>query len=149
MLQVRIYGDYSSADSPEFKAVQSLIQQYHIGSVYLGARLRGPNLVRPEPAQVAGILNELQRTSKLPLLVGSDLERGLASRLSEVPDFPFPMAFGAVADPAAVERAAAVTAQEARAIGIHWAFAPVADINSNALNPIINTRSFGDDPATC
>lgn len=147
MLQVRVYGDYSSLTSPDFVAIRDQIVRYHIGSVDLGARMQGPNLMKPTPEQVAAVINELQRASKLPLLVGSDLERGLASRLSDVPDLPFPMAFGAVADPAMVERAAAMTAGEARAVGIQWAFAPVADINSNALNPIINTRSFGDDPA--
>ena len=146
MLQLRVYGDYEMLKSPEFLYTQSLIQRYHIGSLDLGARQKGANLSKPTPERVAAVLNELQRGSKLPLLVGSDLERGLASRLSGVPDFPFPMAFGAANDPAAVERSAAITAREARAIGIHWAFGPVADLNSNALNPIINTRSFGDDP---
>jgi len=147
MLQIRFVGDYASLTSPEFIAVRDEMNQYHIGSLTMGARMAGPNLVKGSPEQVAAIINELQRSSKLPLLIGADIERGLASRLSGVPDFPFPMAFGAAADPAAVKRFAHITATEARAIGITWAYAPVADLNSNPQNPIINTRSFGDDPA--
>jgi beta-glucosidase-like glycosyl hydrolase len=56
------------------------------------------------------------------------------------------MAFGAVGDTKEVEHFTAVTAQQARAIGVQWAFAPVADVNSNPANPVINTRSFGEDP---
>jgi len=146
MLQVRIYGDYLDFNDPTYRFVVDQIQKYHIGSVDLAGRMSGPNLVKGTPAQVAAITNQLQRASKLPLLVGADIERGLASRLSEVPDFPFAMAFGAIDDAKMVEEFGATTAREARAVGIHWAFAPVADVNSNPANPIINTRSFGEDP---
>src|SRR5262249_6318787 len=74
-------------------------------------------------------------------------ERGLASRVSSTPEFPDAMAFGAAGSPAYAEKFGAITAEEARAIGIHWNFSPVADVNSNPNNPIINTRSFGEDPA--
>ena len=147
MFQVRAYGDYKTFDSPDFLELRHEIERYHVGSLDIGARMAGPNLVKGTPEQVAGITNELQRISKIPLLIGADLERGLASRLSQMPEFPFPMAFGAIGDPKAAEQFGAVTAEEARAVGIQWAFAPVADINSNPQNPIINTRSFGDDPA--
>ncbi len=147
MLQMRFTGDYASLTSPDLLAVRDQIERYHIGSLTLGARMGGPNLIKGSPEQVAIIINELQRGPKIPLLIGADIERGLASRLSEVPDFPFPRAFGASGDMAAVERFGRITAEEARAVGITWAYAPVADLNSNAQNPIINTRSFGDDPA--
>jgi len=146
MLQVRVYADYYDLGDPAYRLVADQIQRYHIGSVDLGARMSGPNLRKGSPTQVARIINHLQQISELPLLVGADIERGLASRLSDVPDFPFPMAFGAIDDPRTVEEFGAVTAREARAVGIHWAFAPVADVNSNPDNPIINTRSFGEDP---
>lgn len=147
LLQVRFSGDYSSPSSSELQVIRAEIQRYHIGSAVLGARMDGPNLVKGSPEQVAGIINELQRGQKIPLLIGADIERGLASRVSGVPDFPFPMAFGAVGDLAVAERFGRITAEEARAVGITWAYAPVADLNSNPKNPIINTRSFGDDPA--
>ena len=146
MLQVRIYADYQDLPNPEYLYVRDQIRKYHIGSVDLDARMIGPNLVKASPLQVAKTLNQLQSDSELPLLVGADIERGLASRVSQVPEFPFPMAFGAIADPELVEQFGAIAALEARAIGIHWAFGPVADVNSNPANPIINTRSFGEDP---
>jgi beta-N-acetylhexosaminidase len=78
----------------------SEIHRFHIGSVELSSRMAGPNLVKPSPLQVVTLLNELQHESQLPLLVGGDFERGLASRVSGTPEFPFPMAFGAIQDPA-------------------------------------------------
>jgi beta-N-acetylhexosaminidase len=146
MLQVRIYADYQDLSNPEYLYIRDEIRKYHIGSVDLDARMVGPNLVKASPLQVATTLNQLQSDSELPLLVGADIERGLASRVSQVPEFPFPMAFGAIAAPGLVEQFGAIVAIEARAVGIHWAFGPVADVNSNPANPIINTRSFGEDP---
>lgn len=146
MLQIEIFGDYRALTDPNYVFVRSEIQKYHIGSVALFARMFGPNLVKGTPVQVATILNQLQHDSKLPLLVGADVERGLASRLSDCPEFPFPMAFGAVGNPKLVEKFGATVGREARAVGIDWAYAPIADINSNPLNPIINDRSFGEDP---
>ncbi len=146
MLQIRIYGDYPYLYDPGYRFVRGEIQKYHIGSVDLGAHMYGPNLVKGTPLEIASITNQLQRESKIPLLVGADIERGLASRLVGVADFPFPMAFGAIGDPEVVERFASITAQQARAVGIQWAFAPDADVNSNPDNPIINTRSFGENP---
>jgi len=88
----------------------------------------------------------MQSDSKLPLLLAADVERGVASRLKDVPSFPWPMAWGAVGDSGTVERFGAITAREARAVGIHWALAPVVDVNSNPANPVINDRFFGEDP---
>jgi beta-N-acetylhexosaminidase len=91
--------------------------------------------------------NQLQRDSKLPLLIAADLERGLSMRATSVPAFPAAMAFGAAGNVAYVEKFGAMSALESRAVGIQWNFFPVADVNSNPENPIINTRSFGEDPA--
>lgn len=146
MLQVRVFGDSLDFTDPNFLYVRDEIQKYHIGSLDLSVRMLGPNLVKGSPENVAAILNQLQKDSRLPLLVGGDIERGPASRLSDSPEFPFPMAFGAIDDPAYAEKFGAITAEEARAVGIDWAYAPVADVNSNPDNPIINDRSFGEDP---
>jgi beta-N-acetylhexosaminidase len=67
-------------------------------------------------------------------------------RLNETPAFPHAMAFGATYNPEFEEKFAEITAQESRAIGVHWNYFPVADVNINPKNPIINTRSFGEDP---
>src|SRR5215467_3648001 len=93
------------------------------------------------------LLNHLQAESKLPLIFAADFERGLSMRLNGTTVFPHSMAFGAAGKLAYAESFGRITAEEARAIGIHWNFFPVADVNSNPLNPVINTRSFGEDPA--
>jgi len=106
----------------------------------------GPFLLRSEPYEAAELLNRLQRDSKLPLLFAADFERGVATRLMGTTNFPHAMAFGADGKIEDAEMSGRITAQEARAIGIHWNFYPDADVNSNPANPIINTRSFGEDP---
>jgi beta-N-acetylhexosaminidase len=146
MLQVRYYADYPDFESIEYKHLREELQKYHIGSVVFGMRFNRQGPVRSSPVDAAKVANQLQRDSKLPLLLAADIERGVASRVHDVPSFAWPMAFGAVGNAKEVENFAAVTAQEARAIGIQWALAPVADVNSNPANPVINTRSFGEDP---
>src|SRR5579864_214458 len=106
----------------------------------------GPYLLRSEPYEAAELLNRLQRDSKLPLLFAADFERGVSMRLLGATIFPHAMAFGAVGNNEDAEKFGRVSAEEARAIGIHWNFFPDADVNSNPANPIINTRSFGEDP---
>jgi beta-glucosidase-like glycosyl hydrolase/CubicO group peptidase (beta-lactamase class C family) len=92
-------------------------------------------------------LNELQAAARLPLLVAADLERGLSFRIRRgVVPLPYAMAVGATRSEADARFTGAVAAREARALGVHWALAPVADVNSNPRNPIINIRSYGEDP---
>jgi beta-N-acetylhexosaminidase len=146
LLQVRYYADYTSFDSADYQHVRDEIHKYHIGSLVFGMHFDKGGPIRSLPLDAAKVANQLQRDSKLPLLLAADLERGVATRLHDVPSFPWPMAFGAVSDAAKVERFAAITGREARAVGIHWALAPVADVNSNPANPVINDRSFGEDP---
>ena len=146
MLSVRYYTDFQNFTSDNYRQFREQMQKYHIGSVVLTVHVDGPMLLKNPPLEVAMMANQLQRDSALPLLIAADFERGLYSRLSSVPAFPDAMAFGATGNPAYVEKFGAITAEESRAIGIHWNFFPVADVNSNPSNPIINTRSFGEDP---
>jgi beta-glucosidase-like glycosyl hydrolase len=95
---------------------------------------------------------DLLRRAGRPLLLAADLERGAGQQISGLTEFPPPMALASLGDPTVVRWAAAVTAQEARAVGINWIFAPVADLDVLPENPIVQTRAFGDDPnevATC
>jgi beta-N-acetylhexosaminidase len=115
--------------------------------VVITVHVDGATLLKSPPLEAAMMTNQLQRESKWPLLIAADFERGLAQRMISVPQFPEAMAFGAAGNPAYVERFGAIVAEESRAVGIHWNFFPVADVNSNPSNPIINTRSFGEDPA--
>ncbi|HZU31536.1 MAG TPA: glycoside hydrolase family 3 N-terminal domain-containing protein [Candidatus Angelobacter sp.] len=146
MLNVRYFTDFQNFSSTTYQQFRDQMQKYHLGSVVLTVHTDGPILLRNGPLEVAAVANQLQKDSKLPLLIAADFERGLDSRVSGTLAFPDAMAFGAVGDPARAERYGAIVAEESRAIGIHWNFFPVADVNSNPDNPIINTRSFGEDP---
>ncbi|MEZ0333774.1 MAG: glycoside hydrolase family 3 N-terminal domain-containing protein [Gemmatimonadales bacterium] len=90
---------------------------------------------------------DLIRRAARPLLIASDLERGAGQQVNGLTEFPPPAALAALEDAAVVRWAGAVTAQEARAVGINWVFAPVADLDLLPENPIVQTRAFGSDPA--
>ncbi|MBO6574794.1 MAG: hypothetical protein JJ896_05230 [Rhodothermales bacterium] len=108
----------------------------------------GMVVFRGHHASTPPALQALQRASRTPLLFCSDLERGAGQQVAGLTVFPHAMAQGrSGAD--AVERVAAATACEARSAGIGWLFAPVADVHSNPVNPIISTRAFGSDVSEC
>ncbi|MBV8856749.1 MAG: glycoside hydrolase family 3 C-terminal domain-containing protein [Acidobacteria bacterium] len=99
------------------------------------------------PETVAELTNELQRTARVPLLVGADYERGLRMQMKSAgTPFTNNMGVAAAGDPRAAFEQGKITAQEARAVGVNWLFGPVADLNNNPDNPVINVRSFGEDP---
>lgn len=137
---------FLNADSPEYLQLRDSIQKYHVGSFAMTVHVDGPFLLRSEPYEAAELLNSLQRESKLPLIFAADFERGVSMRLMGTTVFPHAMAFGGDGKLEDAEAFGRITAAEARAIGIHWNFFPDADVNSNPANPIINTRSFGEDP---
>jgi beta-glucosidase-like glycosyl hydrolase len=89
---------------------------------------------------------DLLRRAERPLLLASDLERGAGQQVEGLTEFPPPLALAAMGDPGVARWAGAVTAQEARAVGINWIFAPVADLDLLPENPIVQTRAFGRDP---
>jgi beta-N-acetylhexosaminidase len=137
---------FLNVDSPEYLQMRDDMQKYHVGSFAMTVHVDGPLLLRTGPYEAAELLNRLQKDSKLPLLFAADFERGVATRLIGTTNFPHAMAFGADGKLEDAEAFGRITAQEARAIGVHWNFFPDADVNSNPANPIINTRSFGEDP---
>jgi beta-N-acetylhexosaminidase len=96
----------------------------------------------------AVMTNRLQQMAKLPLFVAADLEMGLGMRLDDTPWWPPNMAVAATGDENYARLQGQATAVEARAIGINWLFAPVVDVNNNPQNPVINVRSYGEDPPT-
>jgi beta-glucosidase-like glycosyl hydrolase len=89
---------------------------------------------------------DLFRRAGRPMLIAADLERGAGQQVAGLTEFPPPLALASLEDAAVVRWAGAVTAQEARAVGINWVFAPVGDLDVLADNPIVQTRAFGDDP---
>ena len=143
-------GSYASTSSSEFQEWAGWVEDDEIGGLYLSIGL---------PHSYAAKLNELQARSRIPLLVASDFENGgpgmrinhsyaLPSLLPQGGGTSFPptMAFGAIGDERFAREYGRITALEARAVGLHLNFAPVLDVNSNPENPVINTRSFGEDP---
>ena len=149
---------YTSTDSAIYDDLAELVQDFRVGGVHVfGARRATPDvLLNPtyarsvlgQPLAAASLLNRLQAAAEIPLLVTSDFETGVGFRMAGATNFPRAMAFGAAGDPRLAFEAGRITAIEARAIGIHVNFAPVVDVNNNPRNPVINTRSFGEDPAT-
>lgn len=145
---------YSHKQSPVYQYALKAIREYHVG----GFILAGGTVM-----DIAVMTNALQEESKIPLVINADLESGLwfshpwrhvRGRGPELPEyisgggtqFPSLMGVGATKNPDYALAMGRITAREARAIGIHWTNSPVADVNNNPENPIINTRSFGENP---
>jgi len=148
---------YLSSDTDDYEALVTLVHESHIGGVIaFGGSEPVPQVmlnntygavILGQPMELASILNRLQAVSSLPLLTSSDFEWGVQMRIAGATKFPRAMAFGATGDPQLAYDAGKVVGAESRAIGVHLDFAPVADVNNNPRNPVINIRSFGEDPA--
>lgn len=148
---------YLSSDSDVYDELVSRVHEQHVGGFLLfGGREPAPDVllnagysrsVLGQPLAAASVANRLQAISALPLLNSADFETGVGFRIGGATTFPRAMAFGAAGDDRLAFEAGRITALEARALGIHVNFAPVADVNNNPRNPVINTRSFGEDPA--
>jgi beta-N-acetylhexosaminidase len=147
---------YLSSDSDGYDELVKLIRQSHIGGVIaFGGSEPVPQVmlnstygavILGQPMELASIHNRLQSISALPLLTSSDFEWGVQMRIAGATKFPRAMAFGAAGDPQLAYEAGKVVGTEARALGVHVNYAPVADVNNNPRNPVINIRSFGEDP---
>src|ERR1700690_507210 len=146
LFNVFVRAEFLNVDAREYLQLRDSMRKYHLGGFTMTVRWDPPFLYRNQPYEAAELLNRLQQDSKLPLLIAADFERGVTMRLHGATEFPHAMAFGAAGNLEYAEAFGRITAQEARAIGVHWNFFPDADVNSNPANPIINTRSFGSDP---
>jgi beta-N-acetylhexosaminidase len=143
-------GEYAAVGSPEYEQVRGWVEDDKVGGLILSMGL---------PHSYAAKLNHMQRLARVPLLIASDMENGTGMRLggsyalpSMLPQgggtvFPPVMALGATGSDELAYQLGKVLGAEARAVGVHMTFGPVLDVNANPLNPIINTRSFGEDPA--
>lgn len=139
--------EFMNVDSPDYLELREEMRKFHVGGFGVTVFTDGSSLLKSEPFEAAALTNGLQRDSKYPLLFAADFERGLSMRMNGTTAFPAAMAFGAAGDKDLAREFGKITAEEARAIGVQWNWFPVADVNSNPANPIINTRSFGEDPA--
>ena len=143
---IAFHGESPNSRSREFRKFTRLIRETRVGGLILNNASNGRVIVKAEPYALAAFLNRVQRMAKVPLLVGGDFERGASMRVDATTAFPHAMAFGAAGDPSLSRFEGEVTAREARALGVHWIYYPVADVNNNPDNPIINIRSFGENP---
>ena len=132
-----IAGGYAALDDATLVRADRWVDSLGVGGVIISIG---------SPLEVAAKLNHLQRKAAVPLLVASDLEGGTAIRLTGGTPFPTNMGIGAGGRELDAYEMGRVTALEGRAVGIHLTFSPVADVNNNPANPVINTRSFGADP---
>ncbi len=132
-----LLGDYVGFDANGLAQARAWIDSLHIGGIIISIGA---------PVDVAAKLNFLQGRSRLPLLIAADLEGGAAFRFAGATPFPTNMGIAATGREQDAYEMGRITGLEGRALGVHLNFAPVADINNNPANPIINTRSFGGNP---
>jgi beta-N-acetylhexosaminidase len=123
--------------SEEYKRIQNLVQNEKVGGLIFFAG---------NSYQEAELINDFQSQSTIPLLISADFERGTRMRLDDGSLFPSNMGLGATRNPNLAYSMGRIIAMECRALGVHQNYAPVVDVNNNANNPIINVRSFGEDP---
>ncbi|TCD47707.1 glycoside hydrolase family 3 protein [Chlorobium sp. N1] len=130
-------GAYTEKDDPARRKLDRLVREGRIGGIMF---LKGSMF------SAAMLANHFQSIAPIPLFISADMERGLAMRLEGATRFPTAMAVSAAGKPELSAKMGEAIAEEARAAGLHWNFAPSVDLNSNPLNPVINTRSYGDTP---
>lgn len=137
LVVARYTGEFFNYDSPYLKNLEELVRKYHLGGLILFGG---------EALETAYFTNHFQKLAKVPLLIASDLERGAGNQVTGATLFPPLMALGAADSEELAYKMGRITAIEGRALGIHMTYAPVVDVNINPDNPIINTRSVGEDP---
>lgn len=138
LISVGVNATFLNQDSDAYRTLKHHIEDNKVGGVIL---FRGPVY------ESVILVNRMQEMAKYPLLVSADLEAGAGMRFDDTVNFPWNMAVAATGNPEYARRQGEITAREARALGVQQIFAPVVDVNNNAANPVINVRSYGEDPA--
>jgi beta-glucosidase-like glycosyl hydrolase/CubicO group peptidase (beta-lactamase class C family) len=134
--QLMVLRAYSWKDSVYNDSLVRIVKQYNIGGVCF---------FKGSPVKQVDLTNRLQQVTQTPVLITTDAEWGLGMRLDSAFSFPRQMALGAISDDSLIYRMGRSVAAGCRRMGIHVNFAPVADINNNPANPVINFRSFGEN----
>ena len=137
LVSVGINATFLNQDSDAYRSLKHQVEDNHIGGIIL---FRGPVY------ESVILVNRMQQLAKYPLLISADLEAGAGMRFDDTINFPWNMALGATGNPDYARRQGEVTGREARALGVQHIFAPVVDVNNNAANPVINVRSYGENP---
>ena len=138
MIAVRFAGEFRNVDSEYLRTLESLVVKDKVGGLILFGG---------EVYETAELTNAFQKLARVPLLFASDFERGTGNQITGATLFPPLMSLGAAGAEDLAYEMGRITALEGRAMGIHMTYAPVVDVNINPDNPIINTRSVGEDPA--
>ncbi|KUG24816.1 beta-hexosaminidase [hydrocarbon metagenome] len=131
------YGRDTIEDSRQYRRLKHLVEEEKVGGFLF---LQGTIKIQ------TAILNQLQKISKIPLLISADYERGLGMRLNDAVEFPYKMAFAAAGKPINDYKMGKIVGQEALAIGVHHNYSPLVDVVHDYRNPIINVRSYSSDP---
>lgn len=127
---------YSNRDQEYEDRLEKIIREYNIGGLIF---------FQGEPVRQAQLTNRYQKAAKYPLLIGLDAEHGVGWRLRTGMEFPLMGIAGAIRNDSLIFRLGATIARHCKELGVHINFAPVADINNNAQNPVIGMRSFGEN----
>lgn len=135
--QLYMVAAYSNRDEKHLRELKNLVEKYHIGGLIF---------FQGSPVKQAEMTNALQAAARIPLMIAMDAEWGPAMRLKTLENLPWAMTIGATGDTMMAFEAGREIARQCRRLGVHINFGPVADINTNPKNPIINARSFGEDP---
>src|SRR5215470_2181539 len=146
LLFTTYHGSFTAADAPAYQQLLHDVRDLHVGGFIVITHGSPLGIVKSQAYPTAVLANQMQSKSKLPLLIGADFERGTAMRYDEGTSFPTAMAVAAGDHPKDAYTMGKITALEARATGVQWVYAPDADVNNNPGNPIVNTRSFGENP---
>jgi beta-N-acetylhexosaminidase len=138
LISVGVNATFLNQDSDAYRSLKHDIEDNKVGGIIL---FRGPVY------ESVILVNRMQQLARYPLLISADLEAGAGMRFDDTVNFPWNMAVAATGNPEYARRQGEITAREARALGVQQIFAPVVDVNNNAANPVINVRSYGEDPA--
>ena len=138
LISVGVNATFLNQDSDAYRSLKHHIEDNKVGGIIL---FKGPVY------ESVILVNRMQQLARYPLLISADLEAGAGMRFDDTVNFPWNMAVGATGNPEYARRQGEITAREARALGVQQIFAPVVDVNNNAANPVINVRSYGEDPA--
>ena len=136
MIMPAVYRNDLDPASTDYDEIASLVKEQKVGGLIL---------YQGELVEQAKFINDMQRIADIPLLIASDFERGLGTRVDNAIEFPHAMAIGSANNESYAYEMGKAISIESRLLGVHWNFAPVADINNNPFNPIINIRSFSEN----
>ncbi len=134
--QLFMVDAYSNLGEKETKRIEKIITKYQIGGIIF---------FQGSPAKQAALTNKYQQLAKVPLWIGMDAETGLGMRLKQTIKYPKEMTLGAITNNSLIYELGKQMGEECRTMGVHVNFSPVADINCNPQNPVINMRSFGEN----